>query len=330
MKQPCIERQPREQYGFIAVMLIAPLVLAGSLLMGSTGFGLPPPALRHEILSLRLTRLLAGLIVGGALSCSGTVFQAVLRNPLAEPFVLGVSSGAGLGAAIAILTGLCVAGTAFVPLAAFMMASLTLLLVYLLARQDRGPSLYSLILSGVIVSSICSSLLMFLVSAASIEGMHSILWWMLGNLEVTSRPMLATAGAVTLLGSFALWAFARELDALTLGHQMAHFLGVRVKRVLIVALVFATLMAATAVALAGLIGFVGLVVPHMLRTLVGPDHRRLLPAAVVGGGAFLALCDGVARSLLPVEIPVGVVTALLGGPFFLVLLRSRRTTGWSG
>ncbi len=277
---------------------------------------------------LRLTRVLCGLIIGAALSCSGVVFQAVLRNPLAEPYILGVSSGAGLGAAIAIVTGIAAVGAYILPLCAFVMAVITLALVYALSRNGDSPSIYGLILSGVIVSAVCSSLLMFMVSVSSIEGMHSILWWMLGNLEVSSNSVLIIIGLVVIPGCLGLWALSRELNALTLGHQMAHHLGIRVPVTIVVALLLATLVASAAVGVAGLIGFVGLIVPHIMRTLVGADHRRLIPASVLGGGAFLAACDALARTMLNVEIPVGVITALLGGPFFLFLLKRRRTQRW--
>jgi len=315
---------------FLAVIAGTPLILAACVMMGPSGIGLPDFRTQHEILMLRLTRVLAGLVIGGALSCSGVVFQAVLRNPLAEPYVLGVSSGAGLGAALAILTGVSASGAFALPVSAFLMAVVTLFVVYMLSSRGTAPSLYGLILSGVIVSSICSSLLMFLVSVASLEGMHNILWWMLGDLEVTSNSILVFGAVVVSAGCAGLWMMSRELNALTLGHQMAHHLGIRVKAAIVTALLLATLVAATAVGVAGLIGFVGLVVPHIMRNLVGADHRRLIPAAALGGGAFLALCDAVARTLLPVEIPVGVITALIGGPFFLVLLKRRRTAGWIG
>jgi iron complex transport system permease protein len=241
-----------------------------------------------------------------------------------------VSSGAGLGAALAILTGFAGAFTTALPLCAFLMAIVTLAIVYGLSSHSSTPSLYGLILSGVIVSAVCSSLLMFIVSATSLEGMHNILWWMLGNLDMPSDPVLGLSAVLVAAGCGGLWLMARELNALTLGHQMAHHLGIRVKAAILVALLLATLLAATAVGVAGLIGFVGLMVPHIMRTLVGSDHRRLIPAAAIGGGAFLAVCDALARTVMSVEIPVGVITALLGGPFFLVLLKRRRTPGWIG
>lgn len=310
------------------IIISAPVILALCVFMGPSGIGLPDPRSQREILTLRITRVLTGFIIGSALSCAGVVFQAVLRNPLAEPYILGVSSGAGLGAALAILTGLSAAGAFILPLSAFVMAVLTLLVVHLLSNRGGGASLYGLILSGVIVSSICSSILMFMISAASLEGMHSVLWWMLGDLEVTSYTLLLISGLIVLTGTAGVWLMSRELNALTLGHTMAHHLGIRVRTALVAALLLATLVAATAVSVAGLIGFVGLIVPHITRTLVGADHRRLVPAAAVGGGAFLAICDAIARTIMPVEIPVGVVTALIGGPFFLYLLKRRRTPGW--
>ena len=307
---------------------LTPLLLALCVLMGPSGIGLPDWTTQRDILLLRITRVLAGLIIGGALSCAGVVLQAILRNPLAEPYVLGVSSGAGLGAALAILTGFGAVSAFALPLCAFVMAVITLAVVYALASQDSIPSVHGLILSGVIVSSVCSSVLMFMVSVAPIEGMHSVLWWMLGNLEVTSDALLATTGILTTVGCLGIWLLAPELNALTLGRDMAHHLGIRVKVAVGVGLLLATLVTAASVGVGGLIGFVGLIVPHTMRSLVGSDHRRLIPAATLGGGAFLAICDAVARTVMTVEIPVGVVTALIGGPFFLFLLRRRRHQGW--
>ncbi len=313
---------------FWIVVGLTPVILTLCVMMGPSGIGLPDLQTEREILMLRLTRVLCGLIIGAALSCSGVVFQAILRNPLAEPYILGVSSGAGLGAAIAIVTGIAAISAYVLPLFAFIMATLTLALVYALSRNGESTSIYGLILSGVIVSAVCSSLLMFMVSVSSIEGMHSILWWMLGNLEVSSLNVLILIGVVVTAGFLGLWAMSRELNALTLGHHMAHHLGIRVRMTIIIALLLATLVASAAVGVAGLIGFVGLIVPHIMRNLVGPDHRRLIPAAALGGGAFLAACDALARTVLSVEIPVGVITALLGGPFFLFLLKRRRAQSW--
>jgi iron complex transport system permease protein len=151
---------------------------------------------------------------------------------------------------------------------------------------------------------------------------------MLGNLDVSSNALLATTGGVVLAGFIGIWLLASEFNALTLGHDMAHYLGVRVRLAIGIGLLLATLITAASVGIAGLIGFVGLIVPHVMRALVGPDHRRLIPACALGGGAFLAVCDAIARTVMSAEIPVGVVTALVGGPFFLVLLRTRRKEQW--
>lgn len=310
-----------------------PVILGLCLLLGPAGLGLPDwttPGGR-AILMLRVNRVLAGLVVGGALATAGAVLQALLRNPLAEPYVLGVSSGAALGAAASILLGLAALGPFTIPAAAFACGAATLWLVYQIARSGEAPSIYGLILSGVIVSSVCSGLLMFLISIAPVEGMHSILWWMLGNLEMASPRLLLADGILAAAGFALVWALSPELNALTLGREAAHSLGVRTRFAVGAGLAIATLMTAAAVGTAGLIGFVGLVVPHVTRSLTGPDHRRMLPSAALGGGLFLALCDALARTVLaPREIPVGVITALVGGPFFLSILRSRRKAGWIG
>ena len=314
---------------FWILLAASPLALMLCVLMGPSGFGLPDWATQGDILRLRLTRVLAGLAVGASLSCAGVVLQAILRNPLAEPYVLGVSSGAGLGAAAAILTGAAACSAFAIPACSFLLAVAALLIVYALANRGGGPSVYGLILSGVIVSSVCSALLMFLVSVAPIEGMHSVIWWMLGNLEVASDALLFGTVVLAAAGFLGIWLMARELNALTLGRDMAHHVGIRVRSAIVAGLALATLVTAASVAVAGLIGFVGLVVPHVVRALVGPDHRRLIPASALAGGAFLAVCDAIARTAMRYEIPVGVVTALVGGPFFLALLRRRGGQGWA-
>ena len=314
------------------LLVSLPLLLVVSLLLGPSGIGLPDTstASGQAIMSLRLGRFFMGLMVGAALSASGTVFQAILRNPLAEPYVLGVSGGAGLGAALSILVGGGLLGAVGLPVTAFLFAVITLLAVYGIASQGGGaPSVYSLILSGVIVSSICSSVIMFLVSTADIAGMHTVVWWMLGNLQPGSPEgqLVSLLFIVSAIG--VLWLLAPALNVLTLGREMAHFQGLNATVVTMSSLLLATLLAATAVSLGGMIGFVGLIVPHVMRAIFGPDHRWLVPASALGGGAFLVLCDAIARSLMaPIEIPVGVVTALCGGPFFLIILRRKMTNAW--
>jgi len=314
---------------WVLYALAVPLVLLACLAVGPTGLGLP----QGGVLTLRLHSLLTSFVVGAALACAGAVFQAILRNPLAEPYILGVSSGAGLGAAVAILTGWAMASVFVLPAIAFVAAALTLWIVFALASRGGRSSVYSLILSGVMVSSICSSLLMFAVAVAPVDGFHDIVWWMLGNLQPASLRLLQVSAVVVAAGCAILWWLAPALNALTLGEETAHHVGVRTRGVIVAALGLASAITAAAVGLAGLIGFVGLIVPHMVRNVAGPDHRRLIPLAAVSGGVFLAVADAAARSIMPllagvpVMIPVGVVTALCGGPFFLVILRRRRQ-GW--
>jgi iron complex transport system permease protein len=311
------------------------------MLLGASGFGLPDWHAESglAILKLRFLRVAAGVVVGAALAASGVLLQAVLRNPLAEPYVLGVSGGAGLGAALAILAGFgsCTArilgcdvlGASAVPLCAFAGAVGALAAVYMLAREGSTIAIYTLVLCGVIVSAVCSSLLMFLVSIAPVEGMHSVMWWMMGSLEVTSEPLFLVCTLGVAAGCALSIALARDLDAIALGEEMAHHVGVRTGTTIAAALGAATVMTASAVALAGLVGFVGLIVPHVVRRLVGAGHRRLLPLSALAGGAFLAVADAIGRTVHPPqELPIGVITALAGGPFFLVLLRRRKEGSW--
>ena len=320
----------------IVLFLVAvPLLLGTSLLLGPTGVMLPnlDEPIGKAIMVLRFNRLVMGLLVGSALSVSGVIFQAILRNPLAEPYVLGVSGGAGLGATMAILFGAVAAIPLSLPLAAFASAVATLFLVYGIASKGSGgaPSVYSLILSGVIVSAICSSLIMFFVSMAGVEGLHSVIWWMLGNLQPAPVNQRFLSALFIVLGIGGAWLLSSRLNALTLGREVAHYQGINADAVIMGGLLYATLMAATAVSIAGMIGFVGLIVPHVTRAMFGPDHRWLIPLAAVGGGTFLAVCDAFARTVLaPIEIPVGVVTALAGGPFFLLILQRKMKSAWIG
>ncbi len=315
------------------IWMALPLALGIGLAAGPSGLGWPNPgtAAGRAILGLRGLRVGAGFALGAGLSCSGVLMQALLRNPLADPYVLGVSSGGAVGAAgVIIVLGAGAAAGVAVPLGSFLLASATLLLVLRLAERPNGagPSLYGLLLSGVIVAALLSSLLLLFLSLATQEGLRTITWWMLGNLQAHRPGVTAVGAAVIAVAAVAACGLARDLDALTLGRDVAYHLGVRTRATVLAGLGLATLMAAISVSLAGLIGFVGLVVPHAARALVGARHRTLIPMATLGGGAFLVVCDALARTVFaPIEIPVGVVTALVGGPFFLYLLRRRRK-GW--
>jgi iron complex transport system permease protein len=278
------------------------------------------------ILEVRLPRTISGVLVGAALSLAGAVLQALLRNPLADPFVLGISSGAAVGAVLAILVGLgsTFLGSYAVPGAAFGGALLTLLLVYSIARIGGRVPTQTLLLSGVIVSSFFSAIIMFLISATSNEKIYNVTFWLMGSLEYLASQSLGVMFLYLLVGGGVLFALARDLNLLALGEETASELGVEVERVKKIAFVFASLITGAVVSVSGLIGFVGLVVPHLVRMIWGPDHRFLLPASALMGGILLVVADTVARTIVaPSEVPVGVVTAMGGAPFFVYLLRKK-------
>lgn len=272
----------------------------------------------------RLPRVLAGALVGGTLAVAGVVLQALLRNPLATPFTLGVSSGAALGAMLAIAArlDLGILGGASVPLASFVGSLAATAIVYFLAtRVHGGLSTNVLLLAGVTLNSFFSALITFVQYLIDFTDWYRTARWLLGNLDVSSfGPIVATTPLVVL--SFAMFAvLPRALNLLTLGEDVAAGRGVNVKRAQQIAFLSASLATGAAVSLAGPIGFIGIVVPHLVRLMVGADHRVVIPAATLFGAAFLVLCDLVARTIMaPVELPVGIVTAMIGGPFFLWLL----------
>jgi iron complex transport system permease protein len=312
------------------LIIITPFWLFFCLLCGSVSIDIfHLDATGKAILILRLNRIITGFMVGSTLACAGVVLQALLRNPLAEPYILGLSSGSGVGAALAIFSGLTAINILFLPASAFAGAVITLMLIFFIGRSAQSNSIYTLLLSGVIVGSVFSSVLMLIISLIPTEGLHSITWWMLGNLQVSSYGLLLISVIIMSLGMAGIWLISRELNILTLGTEMAHHLGLQPQLIIKIGLILATLITATAVALSGLIGFVGLIIPHMVRIVTGPDHRKLIPASIITGGLFLTLCDALGRTLFaPLEIPVGVITALTGGPFFLFLLVKRRKHGW--
>lgn len=275
----------------------------------------------------RLPRVLAGACVGAALAAAGVVFQAMLRNPLATPFTLGVSAGASLGAMLAIITGVSFAfgPLSAVPLASLVGAAVAAAIVYRLATmQHRAMSTSVLLLAGVTLNSFFSALIMFAQYLADFAQVYRATRWIMGDLDVGGFEPLAAALPL-LLAAFALFALLpSSLNLLSVGPDQAAARGVDVAAAHRLAFLSASLATAAAVSLAGPIGFVGIVVPHLVRLLVGVDHRIVLPASALFGAAFLVACDLIARlALAPVEVPVGVVTALIGGPFFLWLLVRR-------
>ena len=281
---------------------------------------------RTILLEVRLPRIVLAAIVGAALSAAGSAFQGVLRNPLADPYVLGVSGGAALGAVLASAAG--ATGALARPLAAFAGALLTLVALFAIARAGGRTGSLALLLTGVVVNAIDAALVLFLVSAGDPRRFQEVLFFLIGSLEAQPWSVVASVGLLVAVGTAALLLLSHRITLLSAGEETAAQLGVDVERTVWLGLGAASLVTAAAVAFTGIIGFVGLIVPHAMRGLVGPDHRVLVPASAVAGAGFLVLADAGARvAMAPLELPVGVVTALLGGPFFLVLFRRRLRDG---
>jgi iron complex transport system permease protein len=318
--------------GLLVLGLLAAFVLA--LAVGPSGLGVREAATAllfpdagdpgvDIVRRIRLPRAVLASLVGASLATSGVIFQALLRNPLADPFVLGVSGGAALGGILALSLGTAVGlGYAAVPPAAFAGCLVTTVLLYVIAGRGSRVSATGLLLTGVVFNAFASAAIVFLASLAGLMESGRIFIWLIGNLSSARVELWPWLALFLALGLACALPFARGLNALALGDETAQRLGVsteRDKRVLIVA---TSLMVGAAVSAAGLVGFVGLIIPHLLRLVLGPDHRLLVPAAALGGAAFLVVCDTVARTLLAGrELPVGAITALAGGPLFLYLLR---------
>jgi iron complex transport system permease protein len=269
---------------------------------------------------IRLPRVLLAALVGAALAASGTALQALLRNPLADPYVLGISSGAALGAIVAFWIGGRLADAS--PLMAFGGAALTTGWVYLLGRHGGRLASYTLILAGVITASFLSAVILFILTLLSTRDVRGTAYWLMGDLSVTSNAHFRIIAPVVVLGTLALYAFSKDLNVLLLGEEEAAHLGVNVPRVETAVFLLASLLTGIAVSVSGAIGYLGLLVPHLGRMLVGNDHRTLLPTAALGGAIFLIISDTLARTVFsPAELPVGAVTALAGAPVFIYLLR---------
>jgi len=282
------------------------------------------------LLQVRLPRVLLAGLVGGILSLCGVVFQALLRNPLADPFILGVSSGAALGAHLAMLLGLqsTVLGLTAMQLMAFAGGLMSIWFVYLIAKSDGQLPITGLLLVGVVVNAVLSALILFITSVLDADKVMNILVWVMGHIGSFDYRMIATLAFYTLISGILILIMAKPLNLLTLGEESALTLGLPVERVKKLLLMLTTFLTGAAVSVSGIVGFVGIIAPHAVRMLVGPDHRLLLPASVLAGASFLILADTIARTALgPTEIPVGVLTALCGGPFFLILLKTKKVQG---
>ncbi len=275
------------------------------------------------VFEVRLPRILSAAIVGAGLAISGVVFQGILLNPLADPYTLGVSAGAAFGASLAILLNIGFMGTASVPLFAFAGALGTLLFVMYLSASSGGVSSTNLILSGIIVAAILSAGISFLKYIAD-EQVSVIIFWLMGSFGSKTWGDVGLAFLFVGCGFLIFMFFARDLNLMSLGDRTASSLGVDTKRVTLALLITASLIAAICVSISGIIGFVGLLIPHMMRLLTGPDNRRLIPISLLAGAILLLAADTITRAVLPSEIPIGVLTALIGGPFFCYIFRKQQ------
>jgi iron complex transport system permease protein len=314
----------------VATMVVAPLVGSTSIHLGRAFDRSVPFAdnVDAQIFFIaRMPRVLAAVVVGASLATAGVVLQALFRNPLAAPETLGVSSGAALGAILVITAGSDVSAGPFspVPLASLAGALSAATLVYLLASSPRRPlSTAVLLLAGVTLNAFISAVIMFVQYMADFTQSFRVVRWLVGDLDIGSYPPIAAAVPLLAIALAIASLIASRLNLLSVGGAAAATRGVNVERTQRLAFVSASLATSTAVSLAGPVAFVGIVVPHLVRLMVGVDHRIVLPAAVLFGSAFLVLCDLIARTILaPVEVPVGIVTAVIGGPFFLWLLIRR-------
>jgi iron complex transport system permease protein len=279
------------------------------------------------VFQVRLSRVLAAALVGIALAVAGVVLQALFRNPMADPYLLGISAGASLGASLAIAFGI---GFSFfgllfsVPIMAFVFAIGTVILVYSVARRGQGVEMLTLLLVGIAVNSFLLAI-MAIVRIVSGDAIHAIMAWILGSLVTSNWSYVEIILPFVVIGVALIYVFAKDLNIILLGEEQAHHLGVDTERLKRIMLASATLITAAAVSISGIIGFVGLIIPHIARILVGPDHRILIPSSALAGAIVLILCDTMARTVVrPVELPVGIFTSLLGCPFFIYLIRKRK------
>jgi iron complex transport system permease protein len=306
---------------FLSVRLGHVSLDTGEVFRALTGHGDPTHA--RILLEIRLPRALLGVLVGGGLALAGSVFQALLRNPLAEPYILGISGGSAAGAVLVLSLGLVTVSSIFLPAAAFAGALLAILLVFRVAASaDRSLDVRVLLLAGVVVGSFFTAVIALLLSISEAHAVRSAVLWMMGSLAGASWTRVLLVAGYTLPSGLVLMGMARSLNLLSIGEETAGYLGTDVEGVKRTAYGVASLITAAGVAVAGIIGFVGLIVPHALRLMVGSDQRVLLPLSFLAGAAFLTSADLVARLILdPSEVPIGVITAFLGVPLFLVLLR---------
>jgi iron complex transport system permease protein len=316
---------------FLSLIVLLVAIIIG-LAMGSTessineiiqsllGKSTQGSMLTAIIWQIRFPRVLLAALVGATLSLGGLVFQALLRNPLAEPYILGISGGSAIGAIIGILLGL--SRFPGVSLTAFVGSMATLLLVLIMSTGRTILKKDSLLLSGVMINAFCSAIIMFLISMTHDTKLHNIMFWLMGDLSMADIKQVGILAAMLLPGFILLFWLSHSMNLLLMGKEMAQSMGINIKAVTITLLVATSFMVSATVSHCGPLGFVGLVIPHLLRLILGPDHRILVPACILGGSAYMVVCDMLAR-ILPEhgEMPAGVITALIGAPLFIYLLK---------
>lgn len=334
----------------VTVFTALPLLLVGTVLVSASlgQFEIPLPQVAAGILrnlglasadpafqladatlwNIRVPRILLGLLVGAALGASGALMQAVFGNPLAEPGVIGISAGAAVGACGAIVLGLNLLGMFTVPLFAFACALITTALVYVFSRSGGRAEVLSMILTGIAVTAVANALIALMVFIADDASRDQIIFWQMGSLNGATWAAVATSAPIVGIGLVGSLLLARQLNLLALGERAAAHSGVHVERLRLAAIICTALLTGAAVAYAGIIAFVGLIVPHLLRMVVGPSNRVLLPASALGGALLIAVSDLAARTLVSfADLPIGIFTALVGGPTFFLLLRRTLAQG---
>jgi iron complex transport system permease protein len=294
---------------------IFPLILEGK---GTTEYSI--------LFDIRLPRIILGFAIGGALSLAGVILQGMFRNPLVEPYTLGISGGAALGVSINIVLGInLIGGILSIPVSGFLGAILVILIVYSLSTRKAVLKIHGLLLTGVMISFISSSLIMLFMALSHTEDLHGIIFWTMGSLEEPNWLLIKVAVLVSIFGLVVSYFFCFRLNALSLGEEEAQHLGINTERTKRQLFFLASILTGCSVAVAGIIGFVGLVVPHFVRMFVGQDHRILLISAFLSGAGFLILCDTLARTIIsPLELPVGVITGILGGSLFIYALTKKK------
>ena len=299
---------------------IIPLILGGR---GTTEYSI--------LFDIRLPRIILGLAVGSALSIAGVILQGMFRNPLVEPYTLGISGGAALGVCLNIVLRLDkTVGVLSIPASGFLGAILVILVVYSLSIRKGILRIQGLLLTGVMISFISSSLIMLLMSVSSANDLHGIIFWIMGSLEEPNMVLIKVMVLISVFGLLISYLFATKLNVLGLGEEEALHLGIDTENTKKLLFILASLLTGCAVSVAGVIGFVGLVVPHFMRMFVGSDHRILLITSALSGGAFLIFCDTLARTIIsPLELPVGVITGIIGGVIFVYFL-SRKQVALGG